>query len=77
MLIVEIEPWKAPIIRTQQRGANSGGDIVAQGKGIKTICRDLMPSKTRVRQAIRTGMAQFTYSQTVQPGPKLSAWPGS
>lgn len=69
MLIVAIEPLKAPIIRTQQRGAKFRRRHCAQGKGIKTICRDLMPSKTRVRQATRTGMAQFTYSQTVQPRP--------
>lgn len=44
-----------------------------QGKGIKTICRDLKLSKKVVRKVIRTGITEFTYSRTVQPRPKLGA----
>ena len=45
-----------------------------EGKGIKTICRDLKLSKKVVRKVIRTGITEFTYSRTVQPRPKLGAW---
>ena len=44
-----------------------------EGKGIKTICRDLKPSKKVVREVIRTGITAFTYSRTVQPRQKLGA----
>ena len=47
-----------------------------EGKGIKTICRDLKLSKKVVRKVIRTGITEFTYTRTVQPRPKLSAWLG-
>ena len=42
-----------------------------EGKGIKTICRDLKLSKKVVRKVIRTGITEFTYTRTVQPRPKL------
>jgi len=45
-----------------------------EGKGIKTICRDLKLSKKVVRKVIRTGITAFTYTRTVQPRPKLGAW---
>ena len=45
-----------------------------EGKGIKTICRDLKLSKKVVRKVIRTGITEFTYTRTVQPRPKLGAW---
>ena len=45
-----------------------------EGKGIKTICRDLKLSKKVVRKVIRTGMIEFSYTRTVQPRPKLGAW---
>jgi transposase len=45
-----------------------------EGKGIKTICRDLKLSKKVVRKVIRTGMTEFSYARTVQPRPKLGAW---
>lgn len=48
----------------------------AEGKGIKTICRDLKLSKKVVRKVIRTGITEFTYTRTVQPRPKLGAWLG-
>ena len=44
-----------------------------EGKGIKTICRDLKLSKKVVRKVIRTGITEFTYTRTVQPRPKLGA----
>src|SRR5690606_18584977 len=47
-----------------------------EGKGIKTICRDLKLSKKVVRKVIRTGITEFTYTRTVQPRPKLGAWLG-
>lgn len=47
-----------------------------EGKGIKTICRDLKLSKNVVRKVIRTGITEFTYTRTVQPRPKLGAWLG-
>ena len=48
----------------------------AEGKGIKTICRDLKLSKKVVRKVIRTGITEFTYTRAVQPRPKLGAWLG-
>ena len=47
-----------------------------EGKGIKTICRDLKLSKKVVRKVIRTGITEFTYTRAVQPRPKLGAWLG-
>lgn len=38
-----------------------------EGKGIKTICRDLKLSKKVVRKVIRTGITEFTYTRTVHP----------
>ena len=45
-----------------------------EGKGIKTICRDLKLSKKVVRKVIRSGATEFNYTRTVQPRPKLGAW---
>jgi transposase len=45
-----------------------------EGKGIKTICRDLKLSKKVVRKVIRTGLTEFSYVRAVQPRPKLGAW---
>ena len=66
----------APLVRAQRRGAKIRRLHFTEGKGIKTICRDLKLSKKVVRKVIRTGITEFTYTRTVQPRPKLSAWLG-
>ena len=42
-----------------------------EGKGIKTICRDLKLSKKVVRKVIRSGATSFEYDRSVQPMPKI------
>jgi transposase len=45
-----------------------------QGKGIKTICRELGLSRKVVRKVLRSGATEFRYERTVQPLPKLGRW---
>src|SRR4051794_31630343 len=47
---------------------------LVQGKGIKTICRELGVSRKVVRKVLRTGETEFRYRRTRQPLPKLGRW---
>ncbi len=65
MLIVEGEPVGAtgssPVGERKIRRPH-----LTSGKGIKTICRDLMLSKQVLRKVIRTGIAAFPSTRTVR-----------
>jgi len=47
---------------------------LVQGKGIKTICRELGLSRKVVRKVLRSGETEFRYRRTRQPRPLLGAW---
>jgi transposase len=47
---------------------------LVQGKGIKTICRELGLSRKVVRKVLRSGETEFRYRRTRQPLPKLGGW---
>src|ERR1700751_4127735 len=47
---------------------------LVQGKGIKTICRELGVARKVVRKVLRSGETEFRYRRTRQPLPKLGGW---
>jgi transposase len=46
----------------------------AQGRPIKTICRELGLSRKVVRKVIRSGKTEFRYEREHQPLPKIGPW---
>jgi len=47
---------------------------LAEGRSIKSICRDLGLSRKVVRKVLRSGATEFRYERTRQPLPKLGPW---
>lgn len=47
---------------------------LAEGRSIKSICRDLGLSRKVVRKVLRSGVTEFRYERTRQPLPKLGPW---
>ena len=48
--------------------------IIAEGKSVKRICRDLRLSRNTVRTVVRSGDTEFRYDRSVQPRPKIDPW---